>query len=327
MASPEELIDGEPPIIDPYEVLGIAREASADQIKTAYRKAALRNHPDKVSEDKRHEAKENFQSIAFAYAVLSDPARRKRYNETGSTSESIVDSEGFSWTDFYQEQYRDVVTSDAIEKFAAKYKGSDEEKDDILVAYEEFEGDMDKIYETVMLSDVLEDDERFRKIISDAIAAGDVPAFSTFTKETKRSKQARIKAARGEQNEAEQLAKELGVHDKLGGKKTKKESEDSLAALILQNQSSRASAFDKLVEKYSAPPKSKPGKKRAAKKTEEPDISEEQFQALQADILKNKTTKKKRAAKDLEEPDISEEQFQALQAEMLKNKAKKRRAA
>ena len=39
-------------------------------------------------------------SIAFAYAVLSDPARRKRYDETGSTSESIVDSDGFSWTDF-----------------------------------------------------------------------------------------------------------------------------------------------------------------------------------------------------------------------------------
>jgi DnaJ-class molecular chaperone len=43
--SSEELIDSEPPIIDPYEVLGLERDATADQIKSAYRKAALKNHP------------------------------------------------------------------------------------------------------------------------------------------------------------------------------------------------------------------------------------------------------------------------------------------
>ena len=54
------------------------------------------------------------------------------------------------------------MSEDAINQLAAQYKGSDEERDDLLAAYEEFEGDMNGVYETVMLSSVLDDDERFR---------------------------------------------------------------------------------------------------------------------------------------------------------------------
>src|SRR5690348_5763111 len=169
MSDHDDLTEGEPPTIDPYEVLSLERTASPDEVKSAYRKAALKTHPDKAPEDKKDEAKEKFQQVAFAYAVLSDPARRKRYDETGSTSEAVVDSEGFSWSDFYREQFRDAISEEAIKKFAAEYKGSEEEKDDILAAYEEFEGDLDAVYESVMLSNVLEDDARFRKIIDAAI--------------------------------------------------------------------------------------------------------------------------------------------------------------
>lgn len=212
---------------------------------------------DKVTDSaKKQEATEKFQQIAFAYAVLSDPARRKRYDETGSTSEAIVDAEGFSWSEFYRAQFRDAVSDDAIAKFAAIYKGSDEEKDDVLAAYEQGEGDMDVVYESVMLSNVLEDDARFRAIIDEAVKSKDVPVFKAYAKETKKSKDARVKAAKGEANEAEEYAKELGIHDKLfgsgkdsgsgsggsakKGKKGKKDaSEDALAALIRKNQQSR----------------------------------------------------------------------------------------
>lgn len=243
-----------------------------------------------MSEDKRAEAKEAFQSIAFAYAILSDPARRKRYDATGSTSESIIDSDGFNWSDYYREQFRDSISDEAIRKFAEKYKGSDEEKDDILVAFEQSEGDMDAVYESVMLSNVLEDDERFRKIINDAIANRDVPAFALFTRETKKSRKARVEAARAEATEAEEYAKELGVHDKLfGGKKGKGKGkpEDDLAALIKRNQQGRASFLDDLAAKYGATGKAKgKGKKRTAEEEEEP--SEEAFQAAAARLKKNK---------------------------------------
>jgi DnaJ family protein C protein 9 len=290
----DDLTDGEPPAIDPYEVLGLDRTASPDEVKSAYRKTALKTHPDKAPEDKKNEAKEKFQQVAFAYAVLSDPARRKRYDETGSTSEAVVDSEGFSWSDFYREQFRDAISEDAIKKFADEYKGSEEEKDDILAAYEEFEGHMDGVYESVMLSNVLEDDARFREVIDAAIKAKEVPRFDAYAKETKKSKQARVKAAKGEAKEAEELAKELGVYDKLRGdgkKKSKKDSEAGLAALIQRNQASRMSALDKLAEKYGAVPKAGKGKKRGAKELEEPDISEEQFQAIQAGMKKKKARK------------------------------------
>ncbi|KAJ3473846.1 hypothetical protein NLG97_g10104 [Lecanicillium saksenae] len=179
-------VEGEPPSIDPYEVLGLERTATVDDVKRAYRKAALKHHPDKVADSERAAAHETFQSVAFAYAVLSDPARRKRYDTTGSTAESIVDSDGFNWSDFYREQFKDAISTDAIEKFAAKYKGSEEEKDDVLVAYEQCAGDMDALFEHVILSSVVDDEDRFREIIDRAIEDEDVPAYSAATRRARR---------------------------------------------------------------------------------------------------------------------------------------------
>ncbi|KAL7622077.1 hypothetical protein AAE478_007578 [Parahypoxylon ruwenzoriense] len=292
MENSDDLLAGEPPIIDPYEVLALERTANEGQIKSAYRKLALKNHPDKVPEDQKQKAHEAFQSIAFAYAVLSDPARRKRYDETGSTSESILDSDGFSWTDFYRSQFDAATLSKAVEEFAKEYKGSDEEKDDLLAAYREHKGKMSKIYETVLLSDVQEDDERFRAIIDEAIAKKDVPAFKAYTHESKKSREARVKAAQKESVEAEEHAKELGIHDKLFGNKHKKDgkgkkgsSEDDLAALIRSKQQDRGSFLDNLAAKYGAAPSTKKGKKRAAPE-EEP--SEEAFQAAAARLKKGR---------------------------------------
>ena len=56
---------------DYYAVLGIEKNSTADQIKKAYRKLALKYHPDKNPDDKK--AEERFKEISEAYAVLSDP--------------------------------------------------------------------------------------------------------------------------------------------------------------------------------------------------------------------------------------------------------------
>jgi len=66
---------------DYYEILGIGRNAAPEEIKSAYRKAALKHHPDRNPGTK--EAEERFKEAAEAYAVLSDPERRARYDRFG----------------------------------------------------------------------------------------------------------------------------------------------------------------------------------------------------------------------------------------------------
>ncbi|MBP8033844.1 MAG: molecular chaperone DnaJ [Bacteroidia bacterium] len=66
---------------DFYEILGLTKSASEDEIKKAYRKLAIKYHPDKNPDDKA--AEEKFKEAAEAYEVLSNPEKRQRYNQYG----------------------------------------------------------------------------------------------------------------------------------------------------------------------------------------------------------------------------------------------------
>ncbi|MHC4062478.1 MAG: DnaJ domain-containing protein, partial [Planctomycetota bacterium] len=66
---------------DYYEVLGVSKSASADDIKRAYRRMAIKYHPDKNPDNKEAETK--FKECAEAYEVLSDPEKRQRYDQFG----------------------------------------------------------------------------------------------------------------------------------------------------------------------------------------------------------------------------------------------------
>jgi len=64
---------------DFYDVLGVSRGASAEEIKKAYRKLAIKYHPDKNQGDK--ESEEMFKEAAEAYDVLSNPDKKQRYDQ------------------------------------------------------------------------------------------------------------------------------------------------------------------------------------------------------------------------------------------------------
>jgi curved DNA-binding protein len=69
--------------VDYYKMLGVDKGAGVDEIKKAYRKLALKYHPDRNPSDKKR-AEEKFKEISEAYAVLSDPEKRKQYDEFGT---------------------------------------------------------------------------------------------------------------------------------------------------------------------------------------------------------------------------------------------------
>ncbi|KAF2203366.1 DnaJ-domain-containing protein [Delitschia confertaspora ATCC 74209] len=267
--------------INPYKVLGIEAEASAEDVRKAYRKMALANHPDKVDPTKKNDAHHIFQEIAFAYAILSDERRRKRYDLTGRTSEILEgedEADDFNWLDFYRAQFSEAVTEDRINNIAKEYKGSEEERQHILAAYTQYNGKLDKIYDNVMLSDILEDDDRFRQIIQEEIDKGTVQAYSAFKKITdasreKKKEEERKRRAKFDEHQLEKTIKQ-GNKGKFKPKNHsgKKDDLSGLAALIQSRQQARSgNIFAHLEEKYAGK-----GKGRAAMPADEP--PEELFQ-------------------------------------------------
>jgi molecular chaperone DnaJ len=95
---------------DYYEVLGVGKNASIDEIKSAYRKLAMKYHPDRNPNNK--EAEGQFKEASEAYEVLSDPEKRKRYDQFGFEG---LRSTGF--TGFRDMDIEDILRSAHIHDF------------------------------------------------------------------------------------------------------------------------------------------------------------------------------------------------------------------
>ena len=105
---------------DYYDVLGVGRDASSDEIKKAYRKLAVRYHPDRNPGDKS--AEDQFKEASEAYGVLGDPEKRSRYDRFGHAGVGAagqpVNSEIFA-------DFQDLFRGSVFDVFGDMFGGGD----------------------------------------------------------------------------------------------------------------------------------------------------------------------------------------------------------
>jgi molecular chaperone DnaJ len=103
-------------MVNYYEILGVGRGATSDEIKRAYRDLALRYHPDR---NKSREAEEKFKRVNEAYAVLSDPEKRRQYDVLGSERFS----QEFSMEDIFRGFNMDDILRDLMQNAFGAFGG------------------------------------------------------------------------------------------------------------------------------------------------------------------------------------------------------------
>ncbi|KAL3755353.1 hypothetical protein ACJRO7_002408 [Eucalyptus globulus] len=248
-----------------YEILGVERTATQQEIKKAYYKLALRLHPDKNPGDE--EAKEKFQQLQKVISILGDEEKRALYDQTGCVDDADLAGEvAQNLHEYFRAVYK-VVTEADIEEFEANYRGSDSEKNDLINLYEKFKGNMNRLFCSMLCSDPKLDSHRFKDIIDDAIAAGTLKTTKAYEKWAK------------------QISKTEPPTDPLRKRGKAKKKSDDLLATISQRRSERKEHFDSmfssLVNKYGG-----------GMQSSEP--SEEEFEAARKKLESRKSAKKSR---------------------------------
>jgi molecular chaperone DnaJ len=111
---------------DYYEILGVSRNASKDELKSSYRKLALKYHPDRNKGDKK--AEERFKEITHAYQILADDQKRQAYDQFGA--EGVNASAGFGqgaggFSDTFSDFFEDFFGGSSRRTSRGPAKGSD----------------------------------------------------------------------------------------------------------------------------------------------------------------------------------------------------------
>lgn len=113
---------------DYYKILGVSEDTTVEQIKSAYRKLALKFHPDR-NPTNRKEAEEKFKEISEAYYVLSDPKKRKEYDEIKSGrfafTGDFAQAQGFDFEEFIRQFSGGTARQSRSRRYSTFYDFSD----------------------------------------------------------------------------------------------------------------------------------------------------------------------------------------------------------
>ncbi|KAI5583912.1 hypothetical protein BDE02_06G048200 [Populus trichocarpa] len=248
-----------------YEVLGVEKAASQQEIKKAYYKLALRLHPDKNPGDE--DAKEKFQLLQKVISILGDEEKRAVYDQTGCVDDADLAGDVVqNLKDFFRTFYKKVTEAD-IEEFEANYRGSDSEKKDLIDLYKEWQGNMSRLFCSMLCSDPKLDSQRFKDILDEAISAGEVKRTKAYQKWAKRISETKPPTNPLKRRE-----------------KSKKEPEADLFAIISERQSKRKNQVTSFLSSL----ESKYGGSNASS---EP--TEEEFEAIQKKMESRRKGSKK----------------------------------
>eukprot|EP00879_Flechtneria_rotunda_P005897 GHRR01006203.1.p1 GENE.GHRR01006203.1~~GHRR01006203.1.p1 ORF type:complete len:359 (+),score=158.67 GHRR01006203.1:1460-2536(+) len=243
---------------DLYQMLNLGKTASQAEVKKAYYKLALQWHPDR---NPAPEATAKFQALQRIYDVLSDPVKRQLYDQTGSLQDCEEMVQGGNFRELYA-AFREAmkVTEEDLDTFAVTYRGSGEERADLLKFYTDFNGDMPKVFEWLMLSRPELDSHRFRATLEQAITAGDI-------KPTKVYKKWSAKVAATLPPTADPLAPPIKADSNSKKGKSSKEAENSQALVTAIKSKERAftGMLAALEAKYSGAGDSTKGKGKRKK--------------------------------------------------------------
>lgn len=134
---------------DPYEILGIDRNASADEVKAAFRRLAQKYHPDRNPNDPT--AQEKFKEINAAYQLLSDPQKRAAYDRFGNSAFTGGGAQG--WADFvdFENINLDGILGDLLRGFGIRTGDRGDLRKEITISFVEaaFGCEKDLTYERI----------------------------------------------------------------------------------------------------------------------------------------------------------------------------------
>ena len=306
---------------DLYEILDIPRDADKTLINQAYRKLALRYHPDRANGDVK-----KFQALSSIHSILSDESKRKIYDQVGNVDDAgaAEDQKSFDeWYSYFRNMFPNITVSN-IENFSLSYRGSEEEKADVQELYTRFQGDLFLMHNYLMCSDDPDAENRICSIIDELIANGSVSSSNGYKKSKSKfiaNAPKRLAVAAKQAAKAAKRAAD-GSSSSAAASSSSSSSSASLEELILARQRDRAGGLASLLARYGDEGKSvadrKKAKHTAASSTSgRKSSSARKGSHIDDDDDDNDDNDGSTGGGD----DISDEAFQATQARILSQKS------